>query len=272
MTDLIAQHLAHMRAGGSARTTITKRGELLRRVDRDLPFGIEGATVEELTGWLAGPGERRRGEWSQAAKHNYYHHIRGFFTWACNPDNPQLDWDPSAALTRPTVPDGEPRPVTDDELAAALAGSGEPWFLAILLAAYAGLRCCELARIRREHITEDDIMIRGKGGKSRRVPTTPVVWVEVKDLPRGPVGPSDDAQWISRNALYHLQRIGLDVSMHRFRSWYATNMLRGGTDLLTVSKLLGHASPKTTAVYCLISAEQRRAAVAALPDLTPASR
>lgn len=267
MSDLIAAHCAHLRAGGFAGTTIKKRGELLRRVDRDLPFGIDSATVEELAGWLAANCH------SAAANHNYFHHIRGYFRWACDETNPHLDWDPSASLARPKVPPGMPKPVTDGELEQALGRSGEPWWLSILLASYAGLRCCELASVRREHITESDILVKGKGGRSRKIPTMPHVWEAVRDLPRGPVGPSSDPQWISRNALYHFADIGLPgVTMHRFRHWYATTMLANGVDLLTVSTYLGHASTETTRVYCLITDGQRRSAIAALPVLlAPAS-
>jgi integrase/recombinase XerC len=259
MSDLIDAHLAHLRAGGKATTTITKRGELLRRVDRDLPLGIDRCTVEELAGWLA------RDEWSPAAKHNYYWHLRGYFRWATDERNPHLDWDPSASLAKPKVPPSLPKPVTDAELEAALTRSDELWRRLIMLAAYGGLRCCELATIRREHVGEQDTIITGKGGKSRKVPTLPNVWAEIKDLPRGPLGPGD-SNWVSRNALYHFARIGLDgVTMHRFRHWYATTALQNGVDLLTLSKLLGHAKTETTAVYCLISDEQRRTVVAALP-------
>lgn len=261
MTDLIDAHLAHLRAGGYATTTITKRGELLRRMDQQLPFGLDSATVEELAAWLADNGD------SPASKHNYYHHTRGYFRWATDETNPHLDFDPSASLARPRVPAGVPKPVTDGELELALTESSDPWHRLILLAAYCGLRCCELATIRREHITEQFVTIKGKGGKSRRVPTMPNVWTAVRDLPRGQLGPGDP-QWISRKARDHFVRIGLlDVHMHRFRHWYATTMLQGGVDLLTLSKLLGHASTATTAVYCLITDEQRSLAVKALPVL-----
>ena len=269
MTDLIAQFAAHMAAGGKARTTIRDRTDLLRRVDTDLPMGLEAATVEELAAWLA------REEWSTATKRAYYWHIRGFFRWACDPNRPLLDWDPSASLAKPSAPVGVPKPVTDDELRTALTATGEPWDLLVMLAAYAGLRCCELATIRREHITVEHITIRGKGGKERSVPTLPLVWERVRDLPRGRLGPRDDAHWISHTAIRRFERIGLvDVTMHRFRHWFGSMLLAGGADLLTVSKLLGHANTATTAVYCLITDGQRRSAVATLPVLTatPASR
>jgi len=269
MTDLIAQYAAHMAAGGKARTTIRDRTDLLRRVDTDLPMGLEAATVEELAAWLA------REEWLPATRKSYYWHIRGFFVWACDPNRPLLDWDPSASLSKPRVPAGVPKPVTNRELEIALADAGEPWDLLVLLAAYAGLRCCELATIRREHVTEDTITIRGKGGKERSVPTAAHVWDRIRDLPRGRLGPREDAHWIAHTAIRRFTRIGLEgVTMHRFRHWFGTTLLAGGADLLTVSKLLGHANTATTAVYCLITDGQRRSAVATLPVLTatPASR
>lgn len=266
MSDLIDAHLAHLTAGSYAGTTITKRGELLRRVDRDLPYGIDGATVEELAAWLAEHGR------SPAAKHNYFHHLRGYYIWATDERNPHLDYDPSASLARPKVPAGVPKPVTDDELHQALERSEALWVRLILLAAKSGLRCCELATINRADITEADIRVRGKGGRTRLVPTDPQVWASVKDQPRGPLV-QRNANWISRNALYHFEEIGLrGVTMHRFRHWFATTLLLNGVDLLTVSKLLGHASPKVTAIYCQISDGQRRSAIAALPALgAPAS-
>ena len=47
MTDLIAQYAAHMAAGGKARTTVSDRTDLLRRVDDDLPMG--GAPYYSVT-------------------------------------------------------------------------------------------------------------------------------------------------------------------------------------------------------------------------------
>lgn len=258
MTDLIEKHLEWSREAASTRR---KRGELLRRLDRDLPMGLEQATVEELSHWLAS------GDWSPATLHNYYHHVRAFYRWACDPLNPHLDFDPSASLARPRVPAGVPKPVSDAQLEQALSRSGEPWFRLILLAAKSGLRCCELATVTRADVTESDVRVKGKGGKTRLVPTDPQVWAAVRHLPRGNLGPADP-QWISRNALYHFDRIGMvGVTMHRFRHWYATTLLANGVDLLTLSRLLGHASTKTTENYCQITNEQRQRARSALPVL-----
>ena len=272
MSDLIDAHLAHIRAGGYADNTIKDRGDLLYRIDRELPLGLEQATVEELAGWLASD------RWSVATWATYYGHIRSFFTWACDPNNPQLDWNPSSSLIRPTVPKRLPKPVTNEELAVALAQAAEPWRTLVVLAAYAGLRCCELATIHTDHITVERMVVRGKGGKTRIVTTHPQVWAAVRNLPPGLVAGGWDADFIAHNGRHYFGRIGLPgVTFHRYRHWFATWLLRpeklggAGADLRTVQELLGHSSLDTTAVYTQVSDEQRRIAVAALPALTPVS-
>jgi integrase/recombinase XerD len=264
MTDLIERHCAHLRQRGMSENTIGSRRGVLKRVDAELPMGIEQATVEELSDWLA-----RRG-WSRKTRARYFADVKSFFDWATDPNNPHLDWNPAASLTRPKVPAGVPKPVTDDELAEALRTAGE-WRVAIILAAYAGLRCCELATVTRRDINEVTVTVTGKGDRTRVIPTAGPVWEAVTQL-SGPLVDGTPHQ-ISARSRDHFERVGLaGVTMHRFRHWFATTMLAGGVDLLTVSKLLGHASTSTTAAYCQITDGQRRSAVATLPVLVaPAS-
>lgn len=265
MTDLIDAHLAHMKAGGLADNTIDDRRKVLYRINLELPLGLDQATVEELADWMA----NRR--WSAQTRATYYGHIRGYFLWACDPRNPKLDYDPSEALTRPKVPATVPRPVTDGELAYAMGRASVRWYRNIVLAAYAGLRCCELATVTTWDITETRITVTGKGGKTRHIPTAEVVWAAVRSLPPGEVNAGRDADWIARLGNAHLRRIGLrGVTMHRFRHWFGTNLLARGANLRTVQELMGHSSPATTAIYTQVTDEQRQMAIAALPALAPA--
>lgn len=260
MTDLIERHCAHLRQRGLSDNTIDSRRDVLRRIDQELPLGLEQATVEELSDWLARDG------WKRKTRARYFADVKSFFDWACDDNNPHLDWNPAASLTRPKVPAGVPNPVTDDELAEALSTAGE-WRVAIILAAYAGLRCCELARVQRRDVNRHTITVVGKGDATRVIPTADLAWETVS----GASGRLVDgtARQISARARDHFDRVGLaGVTMHRFRHWFATTMLANGVDLLTVSKLLGHASTSTTSAYCLISDGQRRSAVATLPVLT----
>lgn len=265
MTDLIERHLAHLRQRGLSDNTIHDRKALLRRMDAELPLGLEQALVEELSNWLGREG------WSRQTRATYFGHVKGFYDWACDDRDPHLSWNPAAPLARPRVPRGVPKPVTDEELAEALRVAG-PWYLAELLAAYGTCRCCELAILTRGDVNQHTTTIIGKGGKTRVVPTHPLVWEAVRDLPFGRLVPGTPAT-ISKGARDHFDRTGMPaVTMHRLRHWFATTALANGADLLTVSLLMGHSSTQTTRVYCEISDRQRRAAVQALPVLhAPAS-
>lgn len=262
--DLIGAYVRHMQAAGLSLNTIEDRDAFLRRIDRELPMGLVQATVEELEDWLA------RNGWKPATRASYYSHVTGLFRWARRRD--LIDWDPSTALTRPRVPAGVPKPCADEDLAHAIRMSPDPWRRFIILAAYAGLRCCEIATVERRDIDQEEMTIRGKGGRKRTVPTWPQVWEVVERLPAGLVGEGYSAGQISRGGARHLRRIGLEkVTMHTFRHWFASTLLDQGTDIRVVQELLGHASLSMTAVYTQVNSKQRRAAVATLPVLVPLS-
>lgn len=119
--------------------------------------------------------------------------------------------------------------------------------------------------------------MRGKGGKTRIVWTHPMVWAAVQRRPPGPIA-TCTAQSLSNHSRRYLRRIGLPgVTLHRFRAWFATWLLRptelggAGAELGTVSKLMGHSSPDVTMVYAEISGEQLQMAVSRLPALTTAA-
>lgn len=276
MSDLIDAHLRHMRAAGmAAHTTVEDRGKLLWRLERELPMGLDRATVEELEHFLATPG------FSAQTQGTYYTHITGYFRWATDPLRTHLDYDPSAGLRRPRVPRGLPKPVTDQQLRHALTHLEQPWLTYVLLASYAGARCGEIATLLREDVDEQRTRIVGKGGKTRSLKTHPQIWASVQHFPAGRLarriqGGDPDSDYISARTIVQFQRIGLTgVTLHRFRHWYATTMLKpkefggAGASIRCVQENMGHTNPATTAVYTLVSDEERDAGIAALPTFTP---
>ena len=267
VSELIDAHVRHLRAARKSPHTITGRVRALRALHAWLPFGLAYASTDELEEWLG-----HDPDWSSWTMYTYAGHVRGFYRWA---NGRVLAGDPAADMARPRTPHGVPRPVTDEELQIALARSREPWFTAIILAAYAGLRVAELCGVHREDVTEDTIHIRqAKGGDPAAVDTHPIVWELVQGRPRGPLcrhprGRPLTPRWVGDNGRAHFDALGLpEVTMHRFRHWFGTALLEGGNDLRTVQESLRHRSIISTQGYTLVRGGQRRLAIRSLP--TPA--
>jgi len=260
--ELIDLHEQWLVAGGyAADTTATDAGELLRRINRQMPQSLGTATEAEITAWIA------RTEWSAQTKASYRTIIQRFFGHAVQAG--YLSLNPSVNLRRPKVPRRLPRPASDEQVRRAVTGLREPWRLHCILAAHAGMRCCEIGRAYRNHFTEERICVFGKGDKTREVPTHPAIWRAVKGLPPGCLTRPREEQrdWVSVATSRALHRAGLPISLHQLRHWFATSLTAGGVNIQVVAELLGHASVATTQVYSLVPTSLLRAAVDALPDL-----
>lgn len=271
--DLIAEFAAHLADINRSPRTIQEYVGALRRLDRALPSGLAGANEPELKAAIF---TDRRGA---AARLLYRAAVSGFFAWAtCPPDDPDMPWldfDPSVRLPRPPRPRRRPKPLTSDQLTVILSRAAEPYRTWFMLAGYAGLRCIEISRLRREHVTQEEVWVRqGKGGRERYIPTHPALWKAVAGLPSGPVALDHDgvtvlgAEKVSHRGNHHLRPLAPGASMHRLRHWFGTESYRATRDPFAVRDLMGHADVATTQVYVEIVGGQREAAVAALPDLT----
>lgn len=265
-TDLIYAYLEHERKLNRSDYTTRERGIILRRADRELPYGLDGSDDQDILDWFY------RHTWSDNTRSTYDRCLRSFYRFATSERSPDpLVVDPTAFV--PTIPTPKclPRPITDQQLAVILRQAREPYRTWCILAAYGALRCVEVSRLTREHITEVGIRLLGKGRKVRVVPTHDLVWRAVRDLPPGPIARGRDGghlhgRYVSRNTLVHLQHdLGLPgVSMHRLRHWCLSRIQRHVGDIRVTQEIAGHASPATTAVYTLVDDEQRTAAVRSL--------
>jgi site-specific recombinase XerD len=68
---------------------------------------------------------------------------------------------------------------------------------------------------------------------------------------------------LSRDGLEHVvdklkTASGMKFGLHQLRHTFATLMLEGGCDIFSLSKMMGHASIKTTTIYLAASAEHLR--------------
>lgn len=140
-----------------------------------------------------------------------------------------------------------------------------------LLMLTAGLRISELTGI---DINDVDlksmtIRIRGKGNKERLAHLTPPCCTAIQKYRDGYRdlinGLETDALFVSKKAKARLTNRAVEKFMakhfinaklggnhytpHKLRHSTATTLAKGGCDLLTIQKVLGHASPATTEIY-----------------------
>lgn len=75
-----------------------------------------------------------------------------------------------------------------------------------------------------------------------------------------------DPSWISRPIAKWIEAAGITkhITFHCFRHTYATLQLTLGTDIYTVSKMLGHKKVTTTQIYAKIVDEKKEAAADAI--------
>lgn len=71
-----------------------------------------------------------------------------------------------------------------------------------------------------------------------------------------------DPSWISGPLKRWIKSAGItrNITFHCFRHTYATLQLSGGTDIYTVSKMLGHTNVKTTQIYGKVVDEKKQQA------------
>lgn len=271
--QMIEAHLVWVRANFAA-TTAAEAGRFLAWVHAVLPFGLPGAR-EEWDDLFA----RHRNDWAPRTRATYLRHARRFFRWATDEDDQWLQYDPTAKLVSPRVHRGKPRPATEEQTRIAVTRLPAPFLLHARLAAYAGLRCMEVAQLRREDMTEHEIRVtNGKGEKPDILPMHPVIWETVRDMPDGLVTapppprrgnrPIPAAGWVSWATRYQLRKAGAEITMHQLRHRYVTMIQRTYRDAAVTRRLARHESWQTTQVYVEIADESARAAVAGLPDLT----
>lgn len=256
---MLRAYTSFCRAQGMRDNTIRMRLVWLTKADRDL--NLTTATTTDLIDWIA-----TRPDWSPETRRAVRNALRSFYSWAQTFEH-RTD-NPATRLPSVRVPTAEPRPCPETIVHAALASAADPDRLMIGLAAFAGLRCCEIAALRWIDVTGQMLRVTGKGGKTRLIPISPAL-AELLDVvavdadPACPwVFPGPHGALQPRSIGFRLKRIlGGQWTAHTLRHRFATKAYAAQRDLLTVQRLLGHSKPETTARYAEPPAEAAMAAV-----------
>lgn len=270
--QLMRDHTRYLRARNLRPSTIYQRGRVLARLRRQVtPDGLLNLTDEQILDALDARNVTAATRACELA------HLSSFYEWALLTGRTELD--PTVSIPRPKVPRRLPRPMPTEDMLRALDQAPDRVRPILVFAAFAGLRACEIAQLRTEHVLAHEdppiIVIEvGKGGSPSTVAAHPAVvevvrgrsagWVvERRDGLRGPCRP-----WrISSLANEFLHSIDIGHTLHTLRHWFGTQLYHASErDLRTTQEGMRHLSPASTADYTWLSPGDVAAAVEAVPD------
>ena len=134
-----------------------------------------------------------------------------------------------------------------------------------------GLRKTELLRLKWRDIKDNELVIRGKGEKTRIIPLNSIA----KEILGSQVREGGEYVFAiqNRNRNPVLQRTvnkvrklsGVPIfRMHLLRHYFATKLMEQGIDIITISELLGHSQITMSLLYSHTNASRKKSAVDSL--------
>lgn len=223
------------------------------------PFEV---TLEHLVAYLAS-----HSEWSAATSRCARSSLKAFYTWAVLTG--RMSENPALNMPKIRLDAGKPRPAPLEAITKGERDHDWRVRLMVSLAAYAGLRCCEIAQVHSDDITPDlvgySLRVHGKGRKERMVPLRGELVHLLQQLPDGFVFPGNDHGHLSAAYVSKLvsRSLPAGVTAHQLRHSFASRAYRAsGNDIRAVQELLGHASVATTQIYTAVEPDALRRAVA----------
>lgn len=263
---LLQEWMLWQLAARRSEVTVSERIRVVAQFSVESPTGALMATPLDIVRWMS-----NHSEWAPATAATYFSYLRAWYTWLLvmeyRADNPMLK------LAAPRYPERTPRPVSDDDLIKLLCTRmHHRTRVMILLAALAGLRVSEIARVRGEDfdLTTPRLFVQGKGGTRKWVPLHPLLAEVALDMPRrGWWFPSNSSRpghhvrgkGVSDIIGNAMRRAGARGTPHWLRHWAGTTLLDEGADLRTVQEILRHKSVATTQGYTKVSDARRVTAV-----------
>ncbi|MCI6416539.1 MAG: site-specific integrase [Candidatus Onthomorpha sp.] len=145
---------------------------------------------------------------------------------------------------------------------------------AALFSALTGLRHCDIQKLQWSEVQRDgdSYRLNFTQQKTKEVEYMPIseqaykLCGEPKEPCRLVFEDLTDAAWISKPLKRWLDAAGITrkITFHCFRHTFATLQLANGTDIYTVSKMLGHTNVKTTQIYAKVVNEKKEQAANAI--------
>ena len=158
-----------------------------------------------------------------------------------------------------------------------LSKAQECFYDILLIALNTGMRRSEIMKLKWKDIKGKELIIRGKGEKWRVVPINGTV---KKILERRKLERQKDQEYvfdipnrnysgIFRNTFKRIKKAtGINFHLHQLRHFFASELLRQGVDLQTISDILGHSTYYVSLLYTHTTKERQRKAVELMEELS----
>lgn len=231
-------------------------------VKHNCPMYINDIKLSDIEDYLL--DQKKRGIASASRSRSVYI-LRSFYNYCTKKDI--ADKNIAALLEPVKVKQKERDFLTEDEFEALVEAIKQPVVKTLVQTLfYTGGRISEITDLKLDEVDLEDRVIHiieGKGGKDRDIPINDKLYKILKNYIRnireadsdrffalektGKVSPA----YVNRLIREAVDKIGLekDVSAHVLRHSFGTNLLEKGASVVSIQKLLGHASLAVTTRY-----------------------
>jgi len=239
--------------------------------------------------------------WKPARRNRFLASLRAYYRWLRRIKGLGIS-DPTLDIDGARLPQTLPRILTPEEVGRLAEAArqvfedeGVYYELMVRFLYGTGLRISELLNLKIADILfkgREPVAIRvlGKGGKERVVPLSPaakkalVRWLYIRGRSPGYLwtrtlakrrdlrGTVPSVRTVERALKRIAREADIDpdrVHPHVLRHAYASALAERGADPLLLAELLGHKSPRTTALYVHMSGKRLAEAVSVLPEPEP---
>ena len=252
LSELLAEWRVWMEVSrGLLPNTVNLYERTVEIAAQDIP-DLPAASTEEIEAWV----QLKGGKASTVS--NRISALTSFYRFLVK--TKKRSDNPAAELDRPRRRKGVPKPVRDLEAALSELDrwdairerrTGESRDMAVFIAE-TGLRISEACSVALDEPAPAEITIIGKGAKEAIVLLTPKAREAIDRLGgRIGIGPRAVQRRFER-ASFH---------PHQLRHWRATSLVRSGTEIGTISKIMRHSSPAITMTYAEYATDQMRSAL-----------
>lgn len=276
-SDLVSTYLSWvLDVRGRQQATVESYASTLRTWRKWLDHSdarLADATLQDLEGFQQRPRHKRGrgGNGATATQRREIACLRGFYRWLHTRGH--IGTDPFIEAQAPTVRARQPRPVSDAVwLAAWGQDMPDPLRAAMGLGFFCGLRRAEIVSLTVAQLTDTRIVgfVR-KGGGEDTLPWRTLVDVYEQHLPHlghqqftgalnrvrrhgTHITPYREPDWLNRA----MHAAGLGFTPHQLRHSAATNLIRAGTPLPIVSRMMNHSNISTTMLYVKAGGDELR--------------